>query len=135
MCGFVRSEQCAPAGGKGASARERMPVMYAISSDNGGRASQPGPERPELPILFHLMDVSRPRAADSDLLSSGASVEQAKREECVSPAVPNTTPAIAELRASKTAPYKLLTVPSSPIAKDLSPPVELVEVGVPIELK
>jgi hypothetical protein len=35
--------------------------MYAISSDNSRRPSPTGTVRPELPVLFHLMDVSRSR--------------------------------------------------------------------------
>jgi hypothetical protein len=58
-----------------------MPDMYAISSDNGRRASQTGPERPELPILFHLMDVSRPRAAAKDALAAPAAAEPTKAVE------------------------------------------------------
>src|SRR5262245_3598300 len=75
----------------GATARERMPDMYAISSDNGRRASQTGPERPELPILFHLMDVSRPRAAAKDVLAAPAAAEPPKAVEA-QPSVPATAP-------------------------------------------
>src|SRR5207249_1510580 len=63
-----------------------MPVMYAISSDNARRASHTGPERPELPILFHLADVSRPRSAASDHLAARLSAEQADKR--VTPADP-----------------------------------------------
>ena len=40
---------------------ERMPDMYEVSHGRprGASSSQPGRE---LPILFHLVDVSRPRA-------------------------------------------------------------------------
>ncbi len=42
-------------------ARERH-SMYSVSKDSGRRPSPTGPARSELPILFHLTDVSRSRA-------------------------------------------------------------------------
>src|SRR5213079_1882128 len=93
-----------------------MPDMYAISSDNGRRASQPGPQRPELPILFHLMDVSRPRAPVADSLAARTSGEQSKLAEV---AAPMTTAAAATIAAgpipSLTAAKPLPTLtPSAP---------------------
>jgi hypothetical protein len=100
MCGFVRSEQCAPAVAGSANASERMPVMYAISSDNGRRASQTAPQRPELPILFHLIDVSRPRAAAKET-SPERAAEPAKAVEIFSPlSVPPPVAASATLLAA-----------------------------------
>src|SRR3989442_1743517 len=66
--------------------------MYAISSDNARRPSQTGPERPELPILFHLFDVSRSRPAAGDALLAEATAERAKAAEPVSLATTATQP-------------------------------------------
>jgi hypothetical protein len=59
-CGDSRCDFCALK--RQAIAGKGMPVMYAMSED---RARPPGPGRAEheLPVLFHLMDVSRPRQA------------------------------------------------------------------------
>ncbi|MBW8883855.1 MAG: hypothetical protein JF612_03565, partial [Planctomycetia bacterium] len=79
--------------------------MYAISSDNDRRASHRGPERPELPILFHLVDVSRPRPAASEALTSGASLEAAKAEAVALPSVAATAPPVKEVQSAETSPF------------------------------
>jgi hypothetical protein len=111
MCGFVRTEQCAPALAQSATARERMPDMYAISSDNGRRASQTGPERPELPILFHLMDVSRPRAAAKDALASPAPAEQPKVAELSSLVTTAALDAVSTTLAAPATEFKATPAP------------------------
>src|SRR5687767_4690050 len=63
-CGDSRCDYCALR--RQVIAGKRMPVMYAMSED---RARPPGPGRAEheLPVLFHLMDVSRKRQAPPEV--------------------------------------------------------------------
>lgn len=50
--------------------------MYAISNDRNRRPGQEGQACHELPILFHLMDVSRPRSEAQDDQALAAVVEE-----------------------------------------------------------
>jgi len=60
MSGCGRRDQCAPA--QGQTSWERMPAMYEISEVRPRGISSSQSSSRELPILFHLIDVSRPRA-------------------------------------------------------------------------
>jgi len=99
--------------------------MYAISSDNGRRASQTGPERPELPILFHLMDVSRPRVAAKDALAAPAPAEQPKVAELSSLVTAAALDAAASTLAAPatevkaTPPPELSAVSSEPVSAEV----------------
>lgn len=108
--------------------------MYAISSDNGRRASQTGPQRPELPILFHLTDVSRPRAAAKDAVAD-RTAEPAKTVELLSPVIaPPPAAASATLQAAvveKAMPFSApAAVNSEAVAAEvIEPPIELIASG------
>ncbi len=108
--------------------------MYAISSDNDRRASHRGPERPELPILFHLVDVSRPRPAASEALTSGASLEAAKAEAVALPSVAATAPPVKEVQSAETSPFKLLSAPSLLAADQSLASMAAAKIEEPIEL-
>src|SRR5262245_34002955 len=75
---------------------ERKPVMYAISDD---RSRRPGrfPAHRELPVLFHLRDVSQPRPPAPGEIAAPAALPAALALPIPPPAeVPSAEPPVAE---------------------------------------
>jgi len=86
--------------------------MYAISSDNGRRGSPTGPQRPELPILFHLVDVSRPRPA-ADGLAAPTGRAQSQEKGVVPPTIAAATATTGPAASPfDTKPLATLTMPA-----------------------